>query len=170
MLCGEIRADIDEAELLLGRKATSADYEDATWALGLLGQKISAATFARTMREMQRMAHKVRSFVADYDVFLAPTLAEAAVKVGSLKPSGSDATALSVLGRLNARGVLHRMGALDAAAEGVFEFTPITPLFNVSGQPAMSVPLHWTADGLPIGMHFAGQFGMSGPCSVSPRS
>jgi amidase len=44
------------------------------------------------------------------------------------------------------------------AAE-TFEFTPYTPVFNVTGQPAMSVPLHWNAAGLPIGMHVVGRFG-----------
>jgi Asp-tRNA(Asn)/Glu-tRNA(Gln) amidotransferase A subunit family amidase len=39
------------------------------------------------------------------------------------------------------------------------QFVPFTPLFNATGQPAMSVPLYWNADGLPIGTHFVGRFG-----------
>jgi amidase len=44
-------------------------------------------------------------------------------------------------------------------AARTFDFVPYTPVFNVTGQPAMSVPLHWNVQGLPIGMHFAGRFG-----------
>jgi amidase len=44
-------------------------------------------------------------------------------------------------------------------AAKTFDFIPYTPLFNVTGQPAMSVPLHWNDAGLPIGMQFAGRFG-----------
>ncbi len=50
-------------------------------------------------------------------------------------------------------------GLLDQMAKGAFEFTPWTPIYNVTGQPAMSVPLHWTETGLPIGVHFAARFG-----------
>jgi Asp-tRNA(Asn)/Glu-tRNA(Gln) amidotransferase A subunit family amidase len=39
------------------------------------------------------------------------------------------------------------------------QYAAFTPLFNITGQPAMSVPLHWNAQGLPIGVHFAGRFG-----------
>jgi amidase len=49
----------------------------------------------------------------------------------------------------------------DAAtlARKAYEFVPVTPLFNVTGQPAMSVPLYWNDAGLPIGTHFAARFG-----------
>ncbi len=127
--------------------------------MGLLGRKISAGVLNRAIRDLQRIGREMRQFMADYDLFLSPTLAEPAVKLGALQPTGSDAIAMSVLGRLNAGGLLYRLGALDAAAENVFEFIPVTPLFNVSGQPAMSVPLYWSAEGLPVGMHFAGQYG-----------
>jgi amidase len=41
----------------------------------------------------------------------------------------------------------------------VFTYVPFTPLFNSTGQPAMSLPLHWTPDGLPVGVQFVGRFG-----------
>jgi amidase len=41
----------------------------------------------------------------------------------------------------------------------VFTYVPFTPLFNSTGQPAISLPLHWSADGLPVGVQIAGRFG-----------
>jgi amidase len=48
---------------------------------------------------------------------------------------------------------------LDEAAKDAFAFIPWTPVFNVTGHPAMSVPLHWNAQGLPVGVHLVGRFG-----------
>jgi amidase len=45
------------------------------------------------------------------------------------------------------------------AAEQAFTFIPWTPVFNATGQPAMSVPLEWNAEGLPIGLHFIARYG-----------
>ena len=50
-------------------------------------------------------------------------------------------------------------GMLDEAAKDAFAFIPWTPVFNVTGHPAMSVPLHWNAQGLPVGVHLVGRFG-----------
>lgn len=70
------------------------------------------------------------------DVLLTPVLAEPPVKTGSF-------------GSLN----------FDDLKERVLRYAPHTPLCNSSGVPAMSVPLHWNADGLPIGTHFITRFG-----------
>jgi amidase len=49
-------------------------------------------------------------------------------------------------------------GLLDEAAESAFDFTPWTPIYNATGQPAMSVPLHSSSAGLPVGVHFVARF------------
>ncbi len=47
---------------------------------------------------------------------------------------------------------------IDEAAKSALDFTPFTPIFNVTGHPAMSVPLHWTPGGLPVGVHLVARF------------
>jgi amidase len=159
MICGELRADLDDAERVSGRKASASTVEPATWALALLGRQISAGEFVSTTRYLQRVARAVSEFFEQYDLLLTPTLAEPPVPIGSLQPQASERIAMTVLGRLNAGGVLKAMNAIESAAEKVFDFVPYPPLFNVTGQPAMSVPLHWNDAGLPIGMQFAARFG-----------
>jgi amidase len=63
------------------------------------------------------------------------------------------------LGSLNAGGLINALAGVEALAEQVFDFMPFTPVFNATGQPAMSVPLHWNDEGLPIGIHFVGRYG-----------
>jgi amidase len=74
--------------------------------------------------------------IASYDVILHPTLAQPPVPIGHFD---------------------------DVSPEENFErqklFTPFTALYNVSGQPAVNVPLHWSDDGLPIGVMLAGRMG-----------
>jgi amidase len=159
MVCGETRADIEEAELLVGRKATSADFEPATWALHLLGQQFSAGDFAKAVHTLKNSAQRMGYFFEEVDMLLTPTLAMPPLKAGALQPQGGELMAMKVLGRLNAGGLLRTFADIDALAEDTFAFIPCLPLFNATGQPAMSVPLYWNDEDLPIGMHFVGRYG-----------
>src|SRR6185503_10504655 len=64
-----------------------------------------------------------------------------------------------VLGRIGAGGLFRALGVLEQTADKVFEWIPWTPVLNATGQPAMSVPLCWNSEDLPIGMHFIGRYG-----------
>ena len=159
MLASEIRADIEEAGQAMGQKPSPAGFEKTTWALGLLGGHISSADLVLATRLMQRTVYQVHQFFQEYDVLLTPTVAQLPPITGTLLPTGIEALGLQVIGRLRAGSLLQAMGMIDTAAADSFRFTPYTPPFNASGQPAMSVPLWWSDAGLPLGMHFIGRLG-----------
>ena len=135
----------------------------ASWivsrAAALARYALRAADFVSATRALQMDARRIGQFFTGYDLLLTPTVSTPPPPVGSLQPSARDRTVLAMLGRMNAGKLLDMMGMLDEAAGDAFEFTPWTPVFNVTGQPAMSVPLEWNAEGLPIGLHFVGRFG-----------
>jgi len=145
--------------VLLNRKASFKDFEPSTWVLGLLGRQCRAPEFSKSLNLVQLTTRQIGEFFQKYDVMLTPTLAMPPLVTGALQPKGSQLVAMRLLGRLNAGGLINALSGIDVLAEHVFEFTPYTPLFNVTGQPAMSVPLYFNDEGLPIGMQFVGRYG-----------
>jgi len=159
ILVAETRADIEWAARLSKDKVAFKNFEASTYSLGLLGKAMSAADYANAARYLQIAAREVGRFFEPYDVLLTPTLSEPPVAIGSLQPSGSDLTMIRFIGQLNAGWLLKALGVVKPIAAQTFQFIPYTPVFNVTGQPAMSVPLCWNEAGLPIGMHFVGRMG-----------
>lgn len=159
VLCGEIAAEIDSAARSLGKRPSASEFEVTTWALGQIGHGLSAAEFVAARRHLFDTAQRLGPFFARYDVLVTPTLAQPPVPIGSLGPRGAAAAAMKLLGRARASALLKRLTDLDPSVEQVYAYIPWTPVFNVTGQPAMSVPLLWSADGLPIGTHVVGRYG-----------
>jgi amidase len=130
--------DIDWWALLTGRTAIPDQFEPSTWALADVGRQTSAAAYLVAVTLLQRLAREMGRFFVEYDIWLTPTLCEPPVPLGTFESPPEN--------------LLKWM--MRAA-----EFMPFTPICNFTGQPAMSVPLYWNADGLPIGTHFTGRFG-----------
>jgi amidase len=126
------------AEQVVGRAATVDDVEPLTWALASIGRGRSAVDYVDAMRMLHRTAREVAAFFVDFDVLVTPTLARPPVKLGELDCPPDDPL----------RGFI-KSG----------DYAAFTALFNVTGQPAMSMPLHHSAEGLPIGTQFVGRFG-----------
>lgn len=159
IIAGQIRADIEETAEAAGKKVSLDDFDITTFGTGLFGTILKASDYVRSFRYLQRVSREIGRFFENYDVLLTPVLNQPPVKIGSLKPSASEQTQLKVIARSGQTWILEAMGIIKPLAAQTFEFVPWTPVFNVTGQPAMSVPLHWNAEGLPIGMHFVGKWG-----------
>jgi amidase len=159
VVAAECRTDIEWLGEQLGRAPRTDDVEVATWALGLVGKAFSASDYTSSMRRLQLAGRTCGAFLTRYDLLVTPTLGAPPFPIGALQPSSAEKAALSLLGRLGLGGVLKAAGLLEETATKVFGFIPYTPLFNVTGQPAMSVPLYWNAHGLPIGTQVVARFG-----------
>lgn len=162
MYFGEVAADIDELRTVLKRDPVRQDVETLTWTLGMLGRSVSAFSFVKALREWGKAARIMGRFHETYDVYLTPTIAEPPIKIGALKPKPVEAAALKAVNALGLGALLKRSGIIDKIAVANLAKVPFTQLANLTGQPAMSVPLHWTSDGLPCGMHFMAKSGNEG--------
>jgi len=159
MYFGEVAADIDGLEKVLGRKAVPGDVEPLTWTLGLLGRSFSSGHMITALREWDHAARKMGIFFQKYDLYLTPTTAYPPARIGELQPKPSEAIMMKVVNTLKLGWLLKASGLVDQMAERSLERTPFTQAANLCGLPAMSVPLYWTTDGLPCGSHFIGPFG-----------
>ena len=147
------------AQETTGVKARRGEVEDSTWLCRRLGHALSAAELSVALERLHRATRSTAPFFETYDVLLTPTLARPPVKHGELRPKGLEAVLQAPAARLGPGGLLRRGPLLERAAERTFAFMPFTPVWNVTGQPAASLPLRWTAEGLPIGVQAVGRFG-----------
>lgn len=113
-------------------------FEPLTWGLYELASSYEATDYFNAQQTMQRVSRSIAEFFNTFDVWLTPALAKPPIPLGSL-----DVTCD------NPFHIFEQM-----SQDGT-----IMPICNVTGQPAMSVPLYWNEDGLPIGAHFIGRFG-----------
>lgn len=159
MLAAETAAEVRGMVHLVGRQPTFDDFEVPTRLLCLIARAISAEEFAVASRRLKLLAREIGGFFETHDVLLTPTLARPPVRIGELDPPAWEVAAQAVLARFRAGRILKAVDALGMSAGRVFGFIPFTPIANITGQPSMSVPLHWSADGLPIGTMFTGRYG-----------
>jgi len=154
MYMGEMAADIAEIGKFLGRKARPSDVEGTTWALALLGHAYNAGEFVLAIRQWNTYARRMGTFFSTYDLYLTPTTAFPPVAIGELKPSPAERILMTVTNNLRMGRLMRLSGIADKLAVESLVKTPFTQLANVTGLPAMSVPLYWTPDNLPLGVQF----------------
>ena len=159
IIAAETRAEIDSISNLVGREVSLADFETGTRAMALLGNALTAGEYAKALNYLYASARAIGRFFEDYDVLLTPTLSQPPVPIGSLQPSRVEHFLIGLQSRLNAAWLMKAFHMINALADKTLGFMPYTPVSNVTGQPAMSVPLYWNESNLPIGMHFVGRFG-----------
>jgi len=135
---GGLAMQLDVLGMGAGRPVAEGDVEPLTWAMYERGREISASSFQLAIASLQIASRQIAAFFEQHDVWLTPTLGAPPVRLGTIDSRATD---------------------VDAAFAELLDYVPFTPAFNATGQPAISLPLHQGADGLPIGVQFAARFG-----------
>ena len=126
------------AERQFGRAMTDSDMEILTLATAHNARKATGIDYAAAQLSAFKISRGLATFFEGCDVFLCPTLCSPPLRIGELNPMSRDLSHISPILR---------------------RYIPATSMFNMSGQPSMSVPLAWNTAGLPLGMMFAARFG-----------
>jgi amidase len=159
LVSADVAATLRHAKLLVGREATRGDVELATWLLARLGEAQSAADVTSALWSMQAFARDWLRWSSGFDVLLTPTVGVPPMPIGAYALTALKRRALAFLGTMPAKVLLSQRPKVIESFAKVFEAAPYTMVANVTGQPSMSLPLHWTADGLPMGMLLTAQIG-----------
>ncbi len=138
VLIGFLCWTIKDWERRIGRTPKEEYFEPATWRMYLNGQRHDPGDYLLAVQDLQQISRDVARFFADYDVWLTPTLAQPPMPLGYFDYTPET------------RGQhIARLG----------EYTGFTLIANATGQPAVSLPLHWNQDELPIGVQLTGRYG-----------
>lgn len=159
LISADIARTIRAGEKLLGRRARRQDFEAHNWALRKLGEAFTAADAALAREHLHQVGYRMARFMRNYDVLLTSSLGMPPVECGALKARGVEALLLQLINRLPLGKVATQRELLIQNYTPIFNWIPTTPIANASGAPSMSLPLHWSADGLPVGMMFTARFG-----------
>ncbi len=138
MVATGVSATLHRRAAVLGRALREDDVEPVTWRAVRHAATLSALDHANALLTIHQQGRRMAAFHERYDIVLSPTLGQVPVPLGPQSMSNPD---------------------LDAYTRALLRFTPFCNLFNMSGEPSMSVPLHWSADGLPVGVMFSAAFG-----------
>ena len=159
MYMGEVAADIASTREMTGVKPRRKNFERLTWFLGELGRTYSACDFVSSMRLWNTVSRQFSDFFRTYDMLLTPVCANPPLPLGATDPKPYEVVLMEMVNTLRLGRMIKLSGMLqEIALQNVGRF-PFTFPANMTGLPAMSVPLYWTADNLPCGAHFIGRFG-----------
>ncbi len=133
-----LAAGIDAFAAATGRTPGDNELEGLTWGLYQAGKSVTASQYQHALGGFQMLGREMARFHATYDVWMTTTLGAPPLVLGTVDTSNRDPV---------------------KAFEPILDYVPFTAIENATGQPAISLPLHWSKSGLPVGVMFAAGFG-----------
>lgn len=154
MLAAETAGYLAYVERQLGRTPRANNVEPATLALARIGRVINGEDITLARYFFAALTRRIGQWFTGYDVLLTPTVSQPPFRIGALQPSLFERGQIELLNRLPIAGLIKSGRLLQQVAEKTLDWIPNTPVSNVTGQPSVSLPLHWSEDGLPVGLMF----------------
>lgn len=158
VVCAHTAALAQNVRRDFGKRAAQL-LEPSTKNLAMLGRSLSAADMVHAKEEWHRISLAMGRLHESHDVMLCPTVPTPAVKHGVLPPKPWEEVLMTLSSHVNIGKLLFALHMVEPMALPVLEKMSFTILGNVTGLPGMSVPLHTSSQGLPIGMQFMGRMG-----------
>jgi len=155
-----VALEIKKFENLISTKASRKNMELFSLYVARFGKVFTANELLECMDIFDHAKRQLATFFQDYDVLLTPTLAKPPVYTGEEAPSTFEKILMKLFTIISPK--LFREFILEDTYNNKFRFAANTPLTNLTGNPAMSVPLYWNKNNLPIGMQFMSAIGNSG--------
>jgi amidase len=139
--------------------ATDHDFELDSIALAAFGAKTTATEYIHTLNNWGLYSTQMNIFFEKYDLYLTPTTASVAPKNGEVATPNWQKPILKGLLKVGKAHYLAQGKLVEKMVQDNLSWVPFTQLANVTGLPAMSVPLYWNKNGLPLGSQFIAPFG-----------
>ncbi len=133
-----VALSIEGAKLVTGAEPTPEKFETFTWNMYQEGLRISAPQYLIAQVILQQVTRQFAAFFESYDLLLTPTVGQPPLRIGTIDFMSPRTTLLD---------------------QTLTDFAVPCPIYNISGQPAISLPLHWNREGLPIGVMFGARYG-----------
>ncbi|WP_247232494.1 amidase [Telluribacter sp. SYSU D00476] len=156
---GETSAALRHLSKWLGRPIQKGDVEMNTWLIAKLGEVYTAADYAHAQYRWNELSRTMATFHQQYDLLLTPVMARPPIRIGELQNNAQENMMLKLLQTTGGYSFLKGSKVVEQVAERTFSYIPYTTLANMTGQPSMSIPMHWTQNNLPIGVMFTGRMG-----------
>lgn len=158
VIAGETAGEVQLLRRFLGRKVTTADVENNTFALALLGNTFTAGDYAFAKKQWNELSRRAAVFHEKYDLLLTPVQGSRPVQSGALQNSAAENALINTINALGLGSAIR--ASIRQLAEKIFGYIPWTPFANMTGQPSMSIPTLWTAEeNLPVGAMFTAPIG-----------
>lgn len=142
--------------------ASDRDFEIDTRVIAAMGAKVSAIDYIETLNNWGHYSAQMNQFFQHYDLYLLPATASVAPKNGEVKTPKWQVPLMHSLLKFDQAHRLAHSHLFEFIVKNNLKWVPFTQLANITGLPAMSVPLYWNKEHLPIGSQFIAPFGAEG--------